>query len=123
MDNQVPPQNKKIFYGAISAVAVIVVFIVITIISFFINKKNSSQNQPQNVTTTSNTEAHENQSPSSIPSINPDQVKSWKTYQNLNFSIKYPPDWKEIENYPDGTYLALQSPTTKTGKLGNFAIE
>lgn len=88
-----PPQNKKLFYGAIVVVAVIVVFTIITILNVTLGNKNNSGNPPQNVTTTSRSENQNNSDIGTALSGSPEKERDWKNYKNSAFSITYPKDW------------------------------
>ena len=96
--------NKKVLIGALLFLAVIIVFILITMISGSQSSKESaSQNIPQQATTNSQTgnlnNANQNDSQSAVI----DQLADWKSYQNSQFSLKYPQDWQTQEvKFPNG---------------------
>lgn len=118
------PKNKKLFIGAVVFIAIVVVFIFITIISESMSKKNTamqdlSQQPPVNSRRGNLNNANQSSSPSAITN----QTENWKDYKNSNFSLKYPPDWERVEDWPQGTLLVVQPTKTQTSTPSRVAVE
>lgn len=119
-----PIVSKKFLIIGLAGFAVIIVFIIITI--FTSNSSNKQVVSPNTIKQTSgksNKINTDNPPQNSSPSTSPSAVANWKVYQNSLYSLKYPQEWKEVENYPDGTYLVLQPNIFKSGESGHVAVE
>ena len=116
--------NKKVFFAAIAVLVIVILFALVSMAS-------SVSRKPQNSVESSiqkNVEKSEVSGSSPVPSAIVQIPAEWKTYQNSQFSMSYPPNWQIEElifpNKETGTafYPAVASAKSPsvliTGSIG-----
>lgn len=115
------PKNKRLFIAAIAVFGVVLVFVLITILT------GSSSKNTQNITTGTRQQGAGNPNQQNVensgqplPSTSK-PVDNWKTYQNANYIINYPPDWTIQElNLTGGTRGVNIKPVADLGNISNI---